>query len=451
MRNLNFPLLTLLRLLLAGNKFDRLFSGFAVSRSPNPGGLFYLKGAVMANVFEKATKLAGTALELLKRDVKLPSIFVHKYGIADFKGAAGDVVNVKRPPLLRARDKGWRSANAIQVDDLTQSKIQVKLDMFPYSAVHLSPEEATLDEVEFVRDIQAPQLSAMAEFYEEAIVDALAAADFVYEVNFNTGGSGYAADASTVALRARKHMNDARVPLDGRYWLVGSSVSEAIAGNSKLQAVDTSGSPEALRDGIVGRLSGFTVIEVPALAPTESYFVHESAVALANVAPVVPAGATAGSSIQGNGIAVTQIFDYDSANAKDRSIVESFVGASLVLDPETDTDGKIRLDGNGDPYMEFFRAVKVNYGATSKKAVWTLTYTGTVSGGTFDLTVDGETAADIAYGATNAQIATALNGLDGVEGVTVTGTTAKTITFTSEVLFSAEDAYITGGGTIVAS
>ena len=158
----------------------------------------------MANVFEKGTKFAATALALLKRTVKAPGLFVHKYGIADFRGAEGDVVNVKRPPLLRARDKGWRSSNAIIVDNLTQSKIQVKLTAFPYSAVHLSPEESTLDDVDYVRDIQSPQVTAIVEFYEELIVATLSEADFVFEVGFNPEGSGAVAVSGSLVPRCRK-------------------------------------------------------------------------------------------------------------------------------------------------------------------------------------------------------------------------------------------------------
>lgn len=407
----------------------------------------------MANIFEKATKLAATAMALLRREVKAPGLFVHKYGITDFKGAAGDVVNVKRPPLLKARDKGWRTSNAIVVDDLVQSSIQVALSKFPYSAVHLSPEEATLDEVDFVRDIQAPQIRAIVEFYEDVIVDTLGAADFVYEVNFTptSPATAYNHDPATVALRARKYFQDANVPTSGRYWLVGSTISENIAGHPRLLAVDTSGLPEALRDGVVGKLGGFVVVELSALEPEESYFVHETAVAIANVAPVVPRGAVSGASVSEGGVAITQVFDYDSVNAKDRSIVESFVGAAPVLDPELDADGKIIVEG-GEVRMDFFRAVKVTYGSQgSAKSSWTLTYSGTISGGTFTLAVDGDVTDAIAFDATNAQIADALNALDGVAGVKVTGTTAKTVKFTEDVVLVAEDAAITGGGTIVQS
>lgn len=400
----------------------------------------------MANIFEKGTKFAATALALLKRNVKAPGLFVHKYGIADFKGAAGDTINIKRPPLLRARDKGWRTANAIVVDDLVQSNIQVALSAFPYSAVHLSPEEATLDEVEYVRDIQAPQVQAVSEFIEDLIVDTLGAADFVYEISYNPAGTGDIADPRKVALRARKHFQDSHVPTSGRYWLVGSSVSESIAGNDSLLAVDTSGLPEALREGVVGRLGGFIIVELDALGENESYFVHETAVAIAQVAPVVPKGAVGGASLNEGGFAITQIFDYDSVNAKDRSIVEAFAGAAVVKDPEVDPTTGLVIVVADEVQMDFYRAIKVLYGTpvSDEGFVWTSEITGAPTGGTWTLLVDGVTTAAIAFDATNAVIATALNALDGVAGVTVTGTTVKTITFKENVLLTAADA-LTGG------
>lgn len=400
------------------------------------------------NIFVKATKLAGTAMVLLRRNVQAMGLFVNKYGITDFKGAAGDTVMVKRPPLLRARDKGWRTSNAIVVDDLVQAKIAVPLTSFPYSAVHLSPEEATLDEIDYVRDIQNPQVTAMSEFYEELIVAALSGAAFVFEVNYNPDGSGAVADARKVALKARKYFTDARVPSSGRYWLVGSSVSEAVSGTDGLLAVDSSGLPEALRDGVVGKLGGFIVVEWDVLGENESYFVHETALAIANVAPVVPRGAVSGASITGpGGMAITQIFDYDSVNAKDRSIVESFIGATPVTDPETAPDGSIIVVAD-EVQMAFFRAVKVNFGTPdgAQSNTWTTQITGAPTGGSYTLTIDGDTTEAIAFDATKADVATAINALESIAGAKVTGTTTKTLTFTEPVLVTAT-ASLTGGAT----
>lgn len=314
----------------------------------------------MANVFEKADKFAATALAVLQREIKGAGLFVHKYGKADYVGAKDDTINIKRPPILRARDAGFRTRNQLVVDNIVQSRIQVKLSKHPYSRVELSPEEATLDEVDYVRDVQAPQVRALVEDFDESIVAALGGATFVHEVDFTPGAPGVPGDPRKVARRAKRLLDSSKVPASGRYWLVGSAVSEAVANSDKLLDVDTSGLPEALRDGVVGRLSGFIIVDLPSLGDDESYFVHNTAVALSAVAPVVPKGAAAGATIAGDGLAVTQVWDYQSGTMADQSTVHAFTGATPVTDPKIGEDGRVVVTG-GDVQFEFVRAVKVNF------------------------------------------------------------------------------------------
>lgn len=400
----------------------------------------------MANIFVKGQKFAATALGLLRKQVKAPALFTYKFGIADFKVAEGDVVNIKRPGVLVAREKPWRGADAIVVDRLANSKIQVALNRHPYSAVELSSEEETLDEVDYVRDVQAPQVSAILDFFENIIVGALRAATFVFGVTFNTAATDGTQDPRKVAIKARKLAQKAHWPLAGRYWIVGSNVSEAIASFDKLLEVDTSGLPEALREGVVGRLAGWTIVELDALTDDESFFVHETAIAIATVAPVVPNGVAKGGGVAaGNGLAVTQLWDYDSNLLKDRSIVHAFAGATAVLDPEQGDDGSIVRDENDAVVLKFQRAIKVTFGAGgSEKSTYTMAISGAPTGGTFTLTADGATTDAIAYNATNAVIASELNELADISGAKVTGTTTKTITFNERVVLSGTGSF-TGG------
>lgn len=403
------------------------------------------------NIFVKGQKLAATALSLLRKQVKAPGLFTFKFGIADFKGAEGDVVNIKRPAVLVAREKPWRGDDAIVVDRLANSKIQVKLNRHIYSAVALSPEEETLDEINYVRDVQAPQVQAVLDFFENIVVGALRVAAFVFGVTFNVDSTNpVEKDARKVAVRARKFAQKAHWPLTGRYWLVGADVSEAIATHDKLLEVDAAGLPEALREGVVGRLGGWTIVELDALGDTESYFVHETAIGIATVAPAVPNGVAKGGGVAaGQGLAVTQLWDYDSDHLKDRSIVHAFAGATAVLDPEQAPDGSIVRDENDEVVLKFQRAIKVTFGAGgSEKPTYTLTITGAPTGGTFTITIDGETTDPIAYNASNADIAKELNELDGVSGATVTGGTfpgnAKTITLAERATVAAAGSF-TGG------
>lgn len=317
----------------------------------------------MANIFTKGTKLAQTALALLRKTIKAPGLFTTKYGVADFRGAEGDVIGVKRPAVLAARRKTWRGDDKIVVDKLVNTKIQVTLDQHIYSAVELSPEEETLDEVDYVRDVQAPQVDAVARDVAAVVVDSLTGATFVNTIKFDQNSTNpKESDPRKVALAARNLFQKSFVPVTGRYWLVGADVSEAIAGHEKLLDVDTSGLPEALREGVVGRLGGFTIVELDELAPTASIFTHESAVAWAVVAPVVPNGVAKGGGVAAaNGIALTQLWDYDSDSLKDRSIVHAFAGATPVLDPKVKADGTLDLTSDNKPKLEFVRAVKVTF------------------------------------------------------------------------------------------
>ena len=320
----------------------------------------------VANIFIKGTKIAQTGLALLKKRLQAPALFTIKKGLADFKGAEGDTVSVKRPAILVARELAWRGDDEIIADKLVNTKIQITLNKHPMSAVDLSPEEITLDEINYVADVQVPQVDAIQVWFENLLVDTLRNANFIsalqqkFDLNSN---KGIESDARQVAIRGRKLLNSQHVPLTGRYWLVGADVSEAIATHPKLLEVDAAGVPEALREGVVGKLGGFIIVELDALKADESYFVHETAIAYAAVAPAVPQGATKGGGVAGsNGLAVTQVWDYNSKTGKDRSLVHAFAGATPVLDPKIKADGTIQIT-NGEPVMEFKRAVKVTFTA----------------------------------------------------------------------------------------
>ena len=75
------------------------------------------------------------------------------------------------------------------------------------------------------------------------------------------------------------------------------------------------------------------------LNPSEGYYFHSSGLLVANVAPVVPLGATTGQSgISRLGYGLRWIQDYDPNYLRDRSVVSSFYGVNEVRD-ERDADG----------------------------------------------------------------------------------------------------------------
>lgn len=109
---------------------------------------------------------------------------------------------------------------------------------------------------------------------------------------------------------------------------------------------------------------------------------------------------------------------------------EDAAGKEVTLDIVGDVD---RIETNAPAFVE---------GVTGKLS-WTVTVTGTPTGGTFRLAVGGVQTAALAYNAAAADIQTALAAI--AAGTTVTGTTSKTVTFTSARTLAAVSVELTGG------
>ena len=86
-------------------------------------------------------------------------------------------------------------------------------------------------------------------------------------------------------------------------------------------------------------------------------------------------------------------------------------------------------------------------GIPAQDTDWSIAVTGTPTGGTFSLAIDGFSTAGIAYNADSTAVQAAVNALSGVTGVTatVTGTSTKTFAFSSAVNLTANAAGLTGG------
>lgn len=283
----------------------------------------------MANTFLKPEVIVNQGLGLLQRELVLPRL-VTRLGQADFVGAKNDTVNVKIPSLLAGRDYEWRTRNtAITVDELNEQSIPVTLDKHPYSAVAITDEELTLDINSWGEQVARPQIRAVAERLEGYIADAMAGGSYATPA---LDPSSFT-DFHAVAVEARRRLNVANVPSGGRFIVLGSNLEADALNDDLLKKANESGSESVLREAIIGRVAGFTVIgNVNSIDPDVGYAFHTSAFAFANVAPVVPAGAAAGATGVFDGLAMRWIRDYEADYLRDRSVYSSFAGAASVAD-----------------------------------------------------------------------------------------------------------------------
>jgi hypothetical protein len=316
----------------------------------------------VANAFLKAERIVAQGLGLLQRELILPRL-VARYGAADFKGAKNDTITIRIPSLLKGRDYEWRTRNSpIEVDDLDEVSVPVTLNKHPYSAVAITDEELTLDIDNWGTQVAMPQIQAVKERLEGYIADAMAAATYRTTVAYveddpaaEDGRAFYRA-----MVKARQALNAANVPVDGRVAVLGSDVEAAALLSKHLVKVDQSGFDGTLREGVIGRIAGFTVIgNVNSVDPDFAVAFHPTAFALGNVAPEVPSGVSAGATATYDELAMRWIRDYDSDFLRDRSVYSAFAGAASVEDGR-DLESPVG-SGFGELTDENVRAVKLTF------------------------------------------------------------------------------------------
>lgn len=295
----------------------------------------------MSDFVKQQAKLVAAALPLLKRQLIL-SGFIDKQSGAEFQGAQGDVLNIRRPAVLAARSEAITRSKtrSILTDEVVESTIQVKLDTHVYSAVDITDAEATLDVDSFAAQILAPQVESIATDLDLKVRDALETLPDLKDDKGVTVAIGRNPDpevqgkAIRLAIpKLRRVLNANHVPAGGRVLLVGSEIESLLITDPALSKLNESGTTDALREASIGRLYGFTIVGSDVIKADEMIAVHPTAFKLALIAPVAPAGAAFATSQSANGVAMRYIRDYNSDKAMDRSFLSVYSGISPVLDP----------------------------------------------------------------------------------------------------------------------
>jgi hypothetical protein len=298
----------------------------------------------VANVVIKASRVVRAAALLLQREIVLPRLAYTDLQKADFVGAANDTVSLSIPAQMSSRTRVMRANTALTFDELTETKVDVKLDTHVYKGLNIRDEELTLDITDFAAQVLQPQIVAVAEGLENMLAAAYAAADpHADPIPFVEGTD----DPYDVAVDAFTAMNKLKLPLGGRYLLLGANVAGAFLKSDKLSKVNESGNSDALRDATITRVAGFNVVQSLAIDPDAGYACDRFAVAWIALAPNVPDGAPDGGVTRpaAGGLPGLRYLRHYNPNATngpvDQSLVDAFAGAKSV---EEDPDGDANFE-----------------------------------------------------------------------------------------------------------
>lgn len=310
----------------------------------------------------KATRVVDIGLALLERDTMLAGT-VWRDAAGDFAGAKDDTISIRLPAYAKANKRTLR-ANANRVRrQLAERKVDVTLDADLQIDVALTDEQLTLDVENLARQVTAPAVSGIVRAYDEEIAAAMEGA--TYEVTIDWDDTNPYASL----VDARVALDDANVPADQRFLVVGSELAAQLLKDDLLVSANRSGSSQTLRRGVLGEVASFTVMTSNGIAPDLGFAYHRTAYALATRAPVVPQGVAWGQSISSNGFALRVMQHLGQNGSGDLENVcyhDAWVGVTVVADNGAfDDNGKfepaVDPDDPGDEIV--VRAVKLAAGS----------------------------------------------------------------------------------------
>lgn len=275
----------------------------------------------------KAERVIRTALGLLEREGVFYNLVWRDAG-GDFRGAAGDAVTIRLPAYSKSRKRTIRGGTNRSADSLTERTVVVTLDDNLYNKIPITDPELTLDIDDFNRVVTVPVANGLVRGLEDEVIALAEGAAYPEQHQLTMDAS---APYKTI-IEARRRLNDARVPMDGRAMVVGSAVEEAILKSDQFIRADRSGDTGAFRNAEIGRVAGFPVFTVPGLDPEKAYAFHRTAFVLSTRAPLVPRGAPWGASMAWEGFSLRLVQAIDPDEVVDNFHADIYCGTNVVTD-----------------------------------------------------------------------------------------------------------------------
>lgn len=283
----------------------------------------------MANILWTPDQAARSTLAALRWLTTIPRTVRQDFS-GEFVAGRGQTVNVRKPVsagVAHTYTSVERAARtAITFNELTETWVPVVMDTQVYNAIRLPDDFATFNLESLERQVLVPQAESVVDEVTAPLIDEMEAVASAAGLEIALNG----ANALAVVTKARRVLNARKVPFADRFLAIGSGIAELLLGLDQLTKVNESGSDGALREGIIGRLRGFTVLEDPALADDFGVAYHRDAFAHVTRPSRQPEGAAKSATVAQDGFALRWIQHYNPTQLEDQSVVDTFVGATTL-------------------------------------------------------------------------------------------------------------------------
>jgi hypothetical protein len=217
---------------------------------------------------------AGVTQSFLANQVVIPTLNTAFVGDVT-RGNTIHIINATTPSIVDYANAG----RVINPADLADTEVLLAIDQEKAFSVNVDDVDKVQASSEFGPWVDSAG-RALAEDAESYVIGRMIAQG----TDGNTGGVEVDdADKAKAAVRSvRTALSAAKVPSGGRYMVVNPEMADLLL--EALSDASAAGTDAELRNGVLGRLYGFTIVESPLLVPGKPALIgyHEAMVGWAN-------------------------------------------------------------------------------------------------------------------------------------------------------------------------
>lgn len=278
----------------------------------------------MPNTFLTPDIIAREALMVLRNNAVMANL-VHRDYSDEFVAGVGSKISVRKPATFVANE----FADAIVVQDATESKIDVTMDKHLDVSFAVTSAQMSMDIENFSQQLLVPAMQAFADKIDKYLISL--EADITNRV---AHADGLFAPVDIVA--ARKYLTDSAAPLTERRLVIGSQAdADLLSSDLFVSAEKVGDNGTALREASLGRKFGFDIftdqnIEKTAGGYVPSIAFHKNAFALVTRPLALPHGAAQAAIVNYDGFGLRVVYDYDVTSKKDTVSIDMLCGVKTL-------------------------------------------------------------------------------------------------------------------------
>lgn len=277
----------------------------------------------MANTILTPDIIAREALMVLRNNAVMANL-VHRDYSSEFVAGVGDTITIRKPAKFEAKE----FTSAIEVQNATETGVEVKMDKHLDVSFSVGPKELTLDIADFSEQFLVPAMQAFADKVDSYLIGL---ADAIVTNKVTMGGANATVN-DIVDTRAVLTKNAA--PLTERRFVYNSTIeADLLKTDLFISAEKVGDDGTALREASLGRKYGmdFYVDQNMDKATTaKAVAFHKNAFALVTRPLALPSGAAKAAIMNYDGFGLRVVYGYDISKKTDTISLDMLCGVKTL-------------------------------------------------------------------------------------------------------------------------